>query len=193
MSKFKFLVILVKSVTNQAIKANNQESAMKFLARITFRAPHTYTLEETIEWNRLVSSAIMAQHEPFSDQENLDWGLMVDAARFHQVGIPSTLSQAYAEMGMGLETEADEWDYSDPGFSDECPCMGSVDHCHRCEPPIETCTVCNNDKFVGKTKVESPFVCSGCQEKTKFHLGLMKSDKEWEERQEKDLLDYLPF
>jgi hypothetical protein len=61
------------------------------------------------------------------------------------------------------------------------------------ECPFETCTVCNNDKFVGQTKVESPFVCGGCQEETRYHLGLMKSDKEWEARQEKDLLDYLPF
>jgi hypothetical protein len=184
MSKFKFVLLVVSKITNQAIKANNQESAMKFLARITFRAPHTFTLQETIEWNSLVSSAILGQHEPFSDKENLDWDLMVDAVRYEQVGIPSTLSQAYAEMGMGWEAEADKkmaaWDYSNDGFDNDEEC------------PIKTCTVCNNDKFVSAS-MQTPFVCGGCQDETQYHLGLMKSEKEWEERQEKDLLDYLPF
>lgn len=193
MSKFKFVLILVSKITNQAIKANNQENVMSVAQRLfSFLTvnPHTFTLQETIEWNAMLSEAIKAQYESFSDKENLDWDLMVDEVRFCQVGIPSTLAQAYAEMGMGGEEEVNQRD----GFDNdvECPCMGSNDHCHRCEPRIETCTVCNNDKFVS-AKVESPFVCGGCQEETKFHVGLMKSDKEWEARQEKDLLDYLPF
>jgi hypothetical protein len=152
MSKFKFLVVLVKPITNQASNGNNQENVMKFLSLFT-STPHTYTLQETIEWNALVSSAILGQHEPFSDKENLDWDLMVDAVRYEQVGIPSTASQAYAEMGMGWEEEADKkmaaWDYSDDGFDtdDECPCMGSNDHCHRC------------------STWETPFVCKGCGHK----------------------------
>lgn len=110
MSKFKFVLILVKSVTNQAIKANNQESAMlKFLVKFLSPAAPTFTVAETIEWNRLVSEAVKGQYESFSDKENLDWDLMVDEARFRQIGIPSTLAQAYAEMGMGSE-DSSTWD-----------------------------------------------------------------------------------
>lgn len=168
MSKFKFVLILV-SITNQAIKATTQENVMKKFLSLLSPATPTFTAEETIEWNRLVSEAVKAQYESFSDDENLDWDLMVDEVRFHQVGIPSTLAQAYAEMG-----------------------MESNDHCHRCEPPIETCTVCNNDKFVG-AKVDSPFICGGCQEETRYHLSLMKTEKEWEEKKKEEFLNELPF
>ena len=68
---------------------------------------------------------------------------------------------------------------------EECPCQGSQPHCHRCEPLFETCTVCNNDRLVRKTPKE-PFVCGSCQKETRYHLGLMKVEKEWERRQAQD-------
>lgn len=45
------------------------------------------------------------------------------------------------------------------------------------DDPFQTCEVCNNDKFVGQNKVVKPFVCGGCEEETRYHLGLMKAEK----------------
>jgi hypothetical protein len=89
----------------------------------------------------------------------------------------------------------------------ECQAKGNFHwaHNHACETatpvandtveadPFQTCTVCNNDKFVGQTKVEVPFVCGGCQDDTRYHKALMKTEKEWQKKQEEDFLNNLPF
>lgn len=234
MSKFNTLVSLLVNLVNQAIKANNQESAMLKSIKSIFTSTPVFTVAETIEWNAMLSEAVLEQHEGFSSQEELDWQLLLVEAQLGQavsLVTPTLLvtsvyfqdswggwwmtcnanvtgAEAFGPRGCAVRTAAPvvpvrledegEWEVwidGDTGTDDsnnECPCQGSVDHCHRCEAPIETCTVCNNDKFVS-AKVESPFVCGGCQEETRYHLSMMKTEKEWEERQEKDLLDYLPF
>ena len=174
MSKFKFVLILV-SITNQAIKATTQENVMKKFLNLLSPATPTFTVEETIEWNRMISEAVKAQYESFSDNENLNWGLMVDEVRYEQVGIPSTLAQAYAEMGMGWKEEADrqiaEWDGSNNGFdnNEECPCMGSNDHCHRCST-WDVPLVCKGCGYVEKVEGMDDF-CPTCQvDGTEFTL-----------------------
>jgi hypothetical protein len=65
-----------------------------------------------------------------------------------------------------------------------CQKQGNFHWCHNHEcsdqveaDPFETCEVCNNDKFVGQNKVTKPFICGGCEEETRYHLGLMKAEK----------------
>lgn len=65
-----------------------------------------------------------------------------------------------------------------------CTASGDFHWCHNHEcgnevdnNPFETCTSCNNDKFVGSSQVVKPFVCGGCEEQTRYHLGLMKAEK----------------
>jgi len=114
----------------------------------------------------------------FSEEEQAIWEEMVNDAAQEQF-----CCEGCGKKGLFY------WCYC-PECEDRgsCPCQGSVDHCHRCEPIFETCTVCNNDKFVGQTKVESPFICGGCQEETRYHLGLMKVEAECARRQEEEFL-----
>ena len=137
MSKIKFVLV---SITNQAIKATTPENVMlKFLKSLLSPATPVFTVEETIEWNALVSSAILGQHESFSDKENLDWDLMVDEARFCQIGIPSTLAQAYAEMGMGSEDG-----FSDSTWDVPLVCKG-CGHVEEVEGMDDFCPTCQVD------------------------------------------------
>jgi len=43
--------------------------------------------------------------------------------------------------------------------------------------PFETCTSCNNDKFVGSSKVEAPFICGWCQAEDVYVRALIKAEK----------------
>ena len=65
-----------------------------------------------------------------------------------------------------------------------CDHTGNFDWCHshKCtdhvdNDPFETCTVCNNDKFVGQSKVEDPFVCGWCKAEDVYVRGLIKAEK----------------
>ena len=43
--------------------------------------------------------------------------------------------------------------------------------------PFETCTSCNNDKFVGSSQVVKPFVCGWCKAEDVYVGGLIKAEK----------------
>ena len=65
-----------------------------------------------------------------------------------------------------------------------CQQSGNFDWCHnhecgnQVEPdPFQTCTSCNNDKFVGGSKVVTPFVCGWCQAEDAYVEGLIKAEK----------------
>lgn len=49
-----------------ALKAIGYKKTIKLLS-----------VEETIEWNRMVSSATLEQHEPFSKKEDSEWSCLV--------------------------------------------------------------------------------------------------------------------
>lgn len=54
--------------------------------------------------------------------------------------------------------------------------------CHDCadhvdDDPFETCTVCNNDKFVGFSEVQHPFVCGWCKAEDVYVRNLIKAEK----------------
>lgn len=68
--------------------------------------------------------------------------------------------------------------------------------CHDCtdhadDDPFETCTVCNNDKFVGSSKVVAPFVCGRCEAEDVYIRGLIKAEKAADKEAEAMLLKEL--
>jgi hypothetical protein len=174
MSNVNTVKSILVSLVTPAIKATTKESAMlKFLANILNPA-HTFTVQETIEWNALVSEAVLGQHEPFAKQENLDWELLLVEAQLDQavsiVAANNTVSavffqdswgnwwvtcdanvegaEAFGPQGCAVRCvpPTDLVHVEDEAEWEvyECPCMGSDEHCHRC------------------STWETPFVCKGC-------------------------------